>query len=91
MAKKGVEKANPDVIVFAWPCSPWSQKQNLNNHVPGHKDKVKNQRALHLQLLDFAEWCARRHTANGKLFLGENPLPSAAWQQAPVMKMSARS
>ena len=23
VAKKVVEKANPDVIVFTWPCSPW--------------------------------------------------------------------
>ena len=89
-AKKDVEKANPDVIVFAWPCSPWSQMQNLNNNVPGHKDKIKNQRALCLRPRDFAEWCERRQSANGKLFLGENPLRSAAWQQAPVIKMSAR-
>ena len=91
MAKKDVEKANPDVIVivFAWLCSPWSQMQNLSNNVPGHKHKIKNQRALHLHLLDFAEWCERRQSANGKLFLGENPLRSAAWRQTPVMKMSA--
>ena len=64
--------------------------QDLNNNVSGHKDKTKNQRVLHLRLLDFAEWRERRQSANGKLFLGQNPLRSAAWQQAPVMKMSAR-
>ena len=40
MAKTDVDKANPDVIVFAWPCSPWSQMQNLDNKVPGHQDKI---------------------------------------------------
>ena len=90
MAKSDVDKANPDVIVFAWPCSPWSQMQNLNAKVPGHQTKIALQRQTHLRLLDFAEWCERRQSANGKLFLGENPLRSAAWQQVPVMKMSER-
>ena len=90
MAKTDVDKANPDAIVFAWPCSPWPQMQSLNNKVHGHQDKIALQRQMHIRLLDFAEWCERCQSAHGKLFLGENPLRSAAWQQVPVMKMSDR-
>lgn len=55
MAKTDANQTNPDVIVFAWLCYPWSQMQNLNNKVPGHQDKIALQRQMHLRLLDFAE------------------------------------
>ena len=90
MAKIDIEKANPDVIVFAWVCTPWTLMQNLNSKVPGHAERLAHQRELHSKMLSFAEWCERRQSAHGGLFLGENPMGSVAWQQPPCMRMSRR-
>ena len=90
MAKMDIEKANPDVIVFAWVCTPWTLMQNMNNKVPGHAARLSQQRSVHLKMLAFAEWCERRQSANGGLFLGENPMGSIAWQQPPCLRMSRR-
>ena len=90
MAKMDIEKANPDVIVFAWVCTPWTLMQNMKNKVPGHAERLGHQGFLHLKMLAFAEWCERRQSANGGLFLGENPMGSIAWQQPPCLRMSHR-
>jgi len=47
-------------------------------------------KATHMKMLGFAEWCERRQSANGKLFLGENPLTCLAWQQPPCLRLSRR-
>ena len=89
-AKHDIDKADPDVLVFAWVCTPWSTMQNMNSRVPGHPEKLMRDKANHMKMLGFAEWCERRQSANGKLFLGENPLTSLAWQQPPCLRLSRR-
>ena len=90
MAKMDIEKASPDVIVFAWVCTPWTLMQNMNNKVSGHAAHLCQQRSVHLKMLAFAEWCERRQSANGGICLGENPMGSIAWQQPPCLRMSRR-
>ena len=89
-AKNDINKACPDVIVFAWVCTPWTIMQNMNIRVPGHAQRLAAQRALHMKMLSFAEWCERRQSAHGGFFLGENPISSMAWQQPPCQRMSRR-
>ena len=90
MAKMEIEKAKPDVIVFAWGCTPWTLMQNMNNKVLGHAERLAQQRSLHLEMLAFAEWRERRQSANCGLFLGENPMGSIAWRQPQCLRMSRR-
>ena len=79
MAKLDIEKANPDVIVFAWVCTPWTLMQNMNNKVPGHAERLGQQRSLHLKMLAFAG-VVRATTVRKRRTL---PGRKIRWDQSP--------
>ena len=69
MAKIDIEKANPEVIAFAWVCTSWTFMQNVNRKDPGHAERLAQQRSLLLKTLSPSGTYERRHCANGELFL----------------------
>jgi len=84
-AWRHIERENPDALVVAWPCDPWSSIQNLNRQRPDTWLRILHRRTQHRALTKFAARCEKRQRDNHKLFLGENPLGSAAWK-LPEMK-----
>jgi Site-specific DNA methylase len=79
-AKDRIRKEDPDVIIEAWPCHPYSMLQNLSATTPKGKRRL---RALQLEfqpLIEFCDWCAKRQWRRGKIYVGENPKTSKAWR-----------
>jgi hypothetical protein len=44
MAMDVLEKERPDLVVFAWPCSPWSQMQQISQRTAAQKEALNQKR-----------------------------------------------
>ena len=87
LALEYVARERPDVIVSAWPCTPFSTMQNLmKNHI-GYQEKLDLKIKEALPLVEFSAKLAEIQLAGGRHFLGENPLTSKAWQTKPGLRM----
>ena len=85
-AHQYLARADPDLLVIAWPCTEWSM---LNEY--GRKDAeawrrlgVRRQRAR--KLLKFVRKAARDQRRRGGALLGENPATSRAWQEPAIVE-----
>ena len=81
-----VAREKPDLIVAAWPCSPFSQLQNLQKD----KDAVLAKQLAGIPFVRVSAHLADMQLAGGRHFLGENPLRSRAWATAPGRHMLER-
>ena len=79
-AREEVAKFQPDLLVMAFPCSPWSQLQNLQRD----KGVVAAKRRRDRTFLAFAREMADYQNSRGKGFLIENPVASKAWNEKPM-------
>ena len=81
-----LRKADPDLLVVAWPCGPWSVLQGLGNKTPQqlHQLGLKRQKAR--ILLRFVKQAVMEQRARGGAVLGENPVGSIAWQEPTIQE-----
>ncbi|CAE8613639.1 unnamed protein product, partial [Polarella glacialis] len=79
-----VRRADPDFIMMAWPCSPWSRMQRSNMRTPQQTARLMKKRQEHRALLAFILRITRRQRRNRRAFAGENPADSLAWRERPI-------
>ena len=85
-AMRYLEEINPDAIVVAWPCSPWSPLQQLNMRTPQQRRALrKKQLESRRTLLAFTRRVVLWQRRRGKAVLGENPHPSKAWKTPEIL------
>ena len=80
-----LERSQPDFIMIAWPCSSWSNLQNLNQKTPVQRAALRAKRREARILLHFARRVALWQQNRGGAVLGENPLSSRAWQEPAII------
>ena len=80
-----IERAQPDFIMIAWPCGPWSNLQNLNQKTPVQRAALRAKRREARILLHFARRVALWQQNRGCAVLGENPLTSRAWDEPAIV------
>ena len=84
-AMKYIYEAQPDFIVLAWPCGPWSQLQNINQKTEVQKRALRQKRAQSKKtFLAFTRRVALYQRSVGRALMGENPFTSRAWSQPEV-------
>ena len=71
----------PDLVVMAFPCTPWSTYQHYYAKKPGYLDKLEARRQAALPLLRFTNRVAKLQASRRACFLVENPLASSAWKR----------
>ena len=81
---------DPDVVVIAFPCDPWSKMQNMNMGNPVTKAKIMAKRTLHRHILHWVRAVVERQMKYDKFYVVENPSGSAAWSEPP-MRMVRRA
>ena len=82
-----LEKIDPDVIVVAWPCGPWSPLQRLNVKTPQQRRALRRKRIdARRTLLSFTRKVVLWQRRRGKAVLGENPHPSLAWETEEIQE-----
>ena len=79
-ARQGVARFGPDLLIMAFPCSPWSSLQNLQRD----QAVVAAKRQADRQFLTFARELADLQNSKGKGFVIENPVASKAWKEPPL-------
>ena len=79
-----IEKFDPDLIVTAWPCHPWSQLQQCSKGKPWHERELELKRQESRILLNFTQEVVSWQAERGRAVLGENPWKSDAWQEPPI-------
>ena len=76
-AMKYIKEVEPDFIVLAWPCGPWSQIQNINQRTDLQRRALRQKRALSKKtFLSFTRKVALYQRNAGRAVLGENPFTS---------------
>ena len=84
-AMQYIYEAQPDFIVLAWPCGPWSQMQNINQKTDVQRRALRQKRAESRRtFLAFTRRVALYQRSVGRALMGENPLTSRAWKQPEV-------
>ena len=86
-----IQKEKPDVILMAFPCTPWSIIQNMNMTDPWRKMQVEKARHEDQPLLDLVVQVARHQENHGKYYVIENPTSSRAWNQSPLKELRKES
>ena len=79
-----LEEAQPDLVMLAWPCHPWSPLQNLNQKTETQRRSLRFKRRQSKKLLQFTRRVALWQRSRGGALAGENPFRSGAWEQAEV-------
>ena len=84
-AWKYIMDLDPDFIMIAWPCTPWSQMQRINRRTPYQIRKLNLTRQEHRVLLKFVNKVVRYQVERRRAVLGENPEQSLAWKEPPII------
>jgi hypothetical protein len=82
-AMRYIEERDIDFVVIAWPCTPWSIMQNLNQK-PHQLRALKISQEEHRELLVFTHRVANRQYMKARPCVGENPWKSKAWDEPPI-------
>ena len=83
-ARAYIEEVDPDFIMIAPPCGPWSQIQIINQRTPMQIRNLQRKRFDALELLLFVEEVVHFQHCRGRAVAVENPKTSLLWQQAPM-------
>ena len=86
MAMAYIRREEPDLVVLAWPCGPWSPLQGLNQKTPTQRKALKAKRLESKKLLAFVRRVALYQRNSGRAVLGENPHGSRAWLQPEIQE-----
>ena len=84
-AHQYIDRVDPDFIMLAWPCGPWSPLQRLNQKTWTQREALKHKQNTSKKLLKFSAQVSLKRQRNGRAILGENPLPSLAWKQEDII------
>ena len=76
-----IDRVDPDLLVLAWPCGPWSPLQTLGQKTPFQRAKLVQKREENRMLLRFVRDASLAQRKRGGAILGENPKPSLAWKE----------
>ena len=80
-----LEEIDPDVIVLAWPCSPWSTMQNANMRTELQREaRHRKRRRARRTLLAFDRRVTLGQRSRGAIAIGENPVSSKAWRTPEI-------
>ena len=81
-----LKEIDPDAIVVAWPCSPWSPLQHLNMRTPQQRRALRRKQIeARRTLLSFTRRVVLWQRRRGKAVIGENPHPSKAWNTPEIL------
>lgn len=78
-----IDRVDPDLLVLAWPCGPWSPLQILNQKIPFQTAKLMQKREENKMLLRFVRDANLIQRKRRDVLLVENPRLSLAWK-APL-------
>ena len=84
-AHQYIDSQDPDFVMLAWPCGPWSLLQNLNGKTWTQREALQHKREESRKLLKFSAQVALKRQKRGRATLGENPLTSLAWNEEPII------
>ena len=76
-----LDRVEPDLLVLAFPCGPWSPLQSFNSKTPYQRAQLAAKREEHRTPLRFVRDASIRQRERGGALLGENPKPSLAWRE----------
>lgn len=80
-----LEANRPDLVVLAWPCSPWSPLQGLNQKTwTQRRALAAKRRQSRRTFLSFVRRVTHWQRARGGAVIGENPAASQAWLQPEI-------
>ena len=81
-----LKKVEPDLLVVAWPCGPWSVMQQVNQRTPQQVASLRQKRLESRRcFLSFVRQIVLWQRNRGGAVVGENPFQSLAWKQAEVL------
>ena len=84
-AMQYIHETQPDFVVLAWPCGPWSQMQNINQKTETQRQALRKKRTESRRtFLAFTRRVVLHQRATGRAVLGENPFTSKAWKQPEI-------
>lgn len=84
-AMQYIYEVQPDLVVLAWPCSPWSQMQNINQRTETQRVALRRKRMQSRRtFLAFTRRVVLHQRSTGRAVLGENPFTSKAWKQPEI-------
>ena len=83
-AREYLREVDPDFVVLAPPCGPWSQIQLINQRTPSQVLELQQKRDQARELLVFVEEGAHCQHSRGRAVVVENPKSSLIWKQAPL-------
>ena len=86
---QAVDQFKPLLTLIAWPCTSWSIfNQNMNY---SHRmDELEELRESDRPLVELGCDLAEKQMDEDRLFLGENPLRSAIWEEPHVVRLRNR-
>ena len=84
-AMKYIQEVEPDVLMIAWPCSPWSPLQNISMRTDAQRLTLQRKRLqARRTVLSFTRRAALWQRRRGGLVFGENPATSKAWKTPEI-------
>ena len=81
-----IDRIEPHLLVLAWPCTVWSQLQELGRQTPLRRHRLRLARTRQRKLLRFVRDAALRQRRRGGAILGENPYTSRAWKEPLIIE-----
>ena len=84
-AMEHLQEVSPDLLMLAWPCSPWSILQNANQRTPTQRRQLRIRRLrARRTLLAFTRRAMLWQRRRGKAVAAENPATSRAWDTPEI-------
>ena len=68
-----IDRVDPDLLVLAWPCGPWSPLQSLGMKTPLQRVKLQEKQEDNRMLLRFVRDATMAQRKRGGAILDENP------------------
>ena len=88
LCRQALRRCRPRLAVIGFPCTKWSQLQNLN--FGGDSDALEYFREEDMPLLKFTEQVVMDQVERGDHGMVENPATSEAWNRDPMMRLRRR-
>ena len=84
-AMRYIQEVEPDLLMIAWPCGPWSPLQNISVRTEAQKLTLRRKRLqARRTVLSFTRRAALWQRHRGALVFGENPAGSKAWSTPEI-------
>ena len=79
-----LSRADPDLLVIAWPCCDWSPLQEFGKKTADQMTRLGERIQKSRILLRFVKKAAKDQRRRGGALLGENPSRSKAWLEPDI-------